>query len=113
MWWKDVLAFYTILPAAATFYFFVFWRWFDFWKARRTLAYLLIGAAFGVLGLVVILGRGWSFAGRFDPAVPLQVVGWALIIVSAVFGTVADRQIGFRVRSFTPFFEEQGHIDLK
>lgn len=30
-----------------------------------------------------------------------------------VFACVADRQIGFRVRSFAPFFDQDGRIDLK
>lgn len=40
-------------------------------------------------------------------------IGWALIALSAVFGWTADRQIGMRVRSFMPFFDRRGHIDLR
>src|SRR5689334_15385004 len=36
-----------------------------------------------------------------------------LVVIANVLGMVADRQIGLRVRSFTPFFEAQGRIQLR
>jgi protein-S-isoprenylcysteine O-methyltransferase Ste14 len=36
-----------------------------------------------------------------------------LFAVATVFGTIADRQIGLRVRSFMPLFDEHGRIELK
>jgi len=113
MWWKSVLAFYAILPAAATVYFVVFWRWFDYWRYHRPLALLVVGIAFSGLGVVELVGRRWTFARELHPGAVVQGCGWGLIAVSSVLGTVADRQIGFRVRSFTPFFDAHGHLELK
>jgi protein-S-isoprenylcysteine O-methyltransferase Ste14 len=113
MWWRRLLAFSAILPAAATFYFFVFWHWFDFWTKRRTLTYVLVPAWFVLVGVVVVVLSRWTFGARVDPPVWAQVLGWVVVVVVSVFGTVADRQIGIRVRTFMPFFDEHGHIDLK
>ena len=113
MSWPRLLAFVAIVPAAATFYFFVFWRWFEFWKARRSLSYGLILASFGGLGTAVARLHRWAFAGQLHPPVWTQVLGWTVVVTASAFGTVADRQIGIRVRSFTPFFDEHGHLDLK
>ena len=112
MWWKSALAFYAVLPAAATFYFVVFWRWFDYWKAHRTQSMVLVAGSFAGATVVLLVGRDRIFAGQIDPPAPVQALGWVLIAVSVIFGTVADRQIKFRVRSFTPFFERHGHLDL-
>ena len=113
MWWRRGLALYAMLPAAATFYFYVFWRWFDVWRARRSLTYVLFGSSFVVVGVVVVVGRRWSLAGRFEPPAPVEWLGWAAIAVSVVFGTVADRQIGLRVRTFMPLFDQHGRVELK
>lgn len=113
MWWRDVLAFYVMLPAGATVYFFVFWNWFEYWRRRRLLTYALVGVTFTLLGGLIVVLRSWTYAGRLDMPVAALAVGWALIAVATVFGTIADRQIGVSVRTFTPFFEQQGHLELR
>jgi protein-S-isoprenylcysteine O-methyltransferase Ste14 len=109
---ERVVAISAIVPAAATLYFFLFWRWFDFWRAHPAGAYtLLVGTlvAFAVASLVladvilahaIVMPRGVS------------VIGWILVVLACGFGIVADRQIGFHVRSFAPFFEQGGRIEL-
>ena len=107
-----MLGFYAMLPAAATLYFVVFWTWFDYWRRHRPLAMVLVASSGLLVGGVLLLIRDAAFAGRIDVPLGVQLAGWGVIAVSVVFGTVADRQIGFRVRSFTPFFERVGHLDL-
>ncbi|MCA9522350.1 MAG: hypothetical protein KC609_15320 [Myxococcales bacterium] len=107
-----ILAYTALLPAAATFYFLVFWRWFDFWRRHRVATYALMFASVVGLGLAIHLGRGSVFAGRLPLPVAVKVLGWLVVVVSVVFGSWADRQIGLRVRSFTPFFETHGRIRL-
>jgi protein-S-isoprenylcysteine O-methyltransferase Ste14 len=43
----------------------------------------------------------------------MAALGWVIVVAASAVGTVADRQIGFRVRSFTPFFEEHGRLELR
>jgi protein-S-isoprenylcysteine O-methyltransferase Ste14 len=113
MTWHSILAFAAILPAAATFYFFIFWRWFEFWRKHRALTFLmLIGSGVAVPVLVGGPG-GWALAERIRFPAAVQIVGWVLLALATVFGTIADRQIGLRVRLFMPFFDEHGRIELK
>lgn len=44
---------------------------------------------------------------------PVHVFGWVLVVTLTVFGLVADRQIGWHVRSMGPYFEPNGQIDLQ
>jgi len=113
MWWRELLAWMAVLPAAATLYFFVFWHWFEFWRRRRTLTYVMLLGSFGGVGALVAVLHRWTFAGRLHPPAWMQAAGGAVVVVASAFGTVADRQIGFRVRSFTPFFEQHGRLELK
>ena len=108
-----VLAVLALIPPAATFYFFVFWRWFETWRRHRVLTYLMMFGTFAALGAFVAVERHLLLEPRFDMPVAVQGLGWAFIAGSWVFGWVADRQIGFRVRSFTPFFEPHGRIQLR
>jgi protein-S-isoprenylcysteine O-methyltransferase Ste14 len=113
MTWRSILAFVAILPAAATFYFFIFWRWFDLWRKHRVLTFLvLIGS---IVAVPVLVGGpgGWAFAERIRFPAAVQIVGWFLVALATVLGTIADRQIGLRVRLFMPFFDEHGRIELK
>jgi protein-S-isoprenylcysteine O-methyltransferase Ste14 len=71
---------------------------------------LTVGAV--TLGAFVYEHETW-FGGRLEMPAWARVIGWMLIAVSTVFGSVAHRQIGVRVRSFAPFFERRGHIDLE
>jgi protein-S-isoprenylcysteine O-methyltransferase Ste14 len=110
---RHALAFWALLPAGATLYFFLFWRWFDYWRQRRTLWYGLLLASFGIVVLPAYLFRRWTLGFRFHLPLAVQVLGWTLLAAVTVFGWIADRQIGFRVRSFRPFFEQDPKIDLK
>lgn len=112
MWWRTVLGVWGILPAAATFYFFVFWSWFDFWRKHRSATYLMLLGWFVVVGGGVLAFRRRALV-RIDLPVWVHVIGWVVIAGITVFGTIADRQIGIRVRSFTPFFERAGRVELK
>jgi protein-S-isoprenylcysteine O-methyltransferase Ste14 len=108
-----VLALTGILPAGATLYFFLFWRWFDFWRQHPASTYAMMFGTFGALGTAVYEFRRFVFA--YSVALPrwAQGAGVALIVLSCVLGFVADRQIGLRVRSFMPFFEDHGRLELK
>jgi protein-S-isoprenylcysteine O-methyltransferase Ste14 len=108
-----LLAALAIVPAGATFYFFVFWHWFDVWRRHRVLTYVMMLGTFAALGAGIYAFRGLVFAERVDFPVWIEAVGWALIAAASLLGFVADRQIGIRVRSFTPFFEASGRIQLK
>ena len=107
-----ILTVWAVLPVGATIYFFVFWTWFDFWRTRRGLWFVLLAVCLGGVAAAAVLLRRWTFAGRIYFPVWVLVIGWIFLAVITVFATVADRQIGFRVRSFRPYFEKQGHIDL-
>jgi protein-S-isoprenylcysteine O-methyltransferase Ste14 len=113
MRWRQLLAWMAVFPAAATLYFFAFWRGFEFWRRRRTLTYVMLLGSFGGVGALVAVLHRWTFAGRLHPSAGIQVLGWVIVVVASAFGTVADRQIGFRVRSFTPFFEKRGRLELE
>jgi hypothetical protein len=101
-----------ILPAAATIYFFVFWRWFDHRRRHRVAAHAMMFGTFVVIGAATYLLRGVVFAIRVDVPMPVQVIGWVIVAIAMAVGFWADRQIGFRVRSFTPFFERGERIRL-
>lgn len=107
-----VLAAIAMLPAGATFYFFVFWTWFDFWRRHPALALTMMLGTFAALAIAIGVS---DIAFRYAVAMPqpARVAGWLVIAIVTVFGTIADRQIGLRVRTFMPFFEEQGRIELK
>jgi protein-S-isoprenylcysteine O-methyltransferase Ste14 len=107
-----VLATIAILPAGATLYFFVFWTWFDFWRRHPALTLTMMLGTFVGLGIAIAVT---DIAFRYAVAMPLpaRVAGWLVIAAVTVFGTIADRQIGFRVRTFMPFFDDAGRIELK
>lgn len=108
-----VLALSAIVWASATLYFFVFWRWFDFWRRHQLATYvLMLGTLIG-LGVGVWLGRSHVFAYRVAMPVWGQAIGGCVLASACALAFVADRQIGIRVRSFTPFFETQGRIELR
>ena len=108
-----ILTYSAIIAAGATLYFFVFWRWFAYWRLHQIQTYALMFGTFAALGVAIYVGRGVVFANRIDVPAGVQVVGWTLIVLASALGFVADRQIGIRVRSFTPFFEAHGRIALK
>jgi protein-S-isoprenylcysteine O-methyltransferase Ste14 len=111
-WVLRALALFMIMRAAATIYFFVFWRWFEMWRRHRTAALVMMVGTFAVIGVATVMSRDVLLATRLALPVPLQAIGWAIIIVAGVLGADADRQIGPRVRYFKPFFEG-GRIELR
>ncbi len=112
--WTKALALGAIIPAGAALWFVLFWNLFEFWRRHRALTY----AAMGTTVVSVVLAAHalehltW-FGGPLVMPVWARTIGWALIAVSTVFGWIADRQIGVRVRSFAPFFDRLGRIELK
>jgi protein-S-isoprenylcysteine O-methyltransferase Ste14 len=108
-----ILATLGLLPAGATLYFFVFWHWFDFWRRRQLTTYAMMLGTFGVLGALVYAFRDFVFEHQLVFPRWVNILGWILFVAANLFGFVADRQIGMRVRSFTPFFETNGKIQLK
>jgi protein-S-isoprenylcysteine O-methyltransferase Ste14 len=112
--WQRTLAFASVLFAAgAPAYFFVFWHWFDFWRTRWTLWCGMLLTTFGCVAAIEFALRRWMWAGRLDFPIWVRAIGWGFIGIVSIFGAVADRQIGIRVRSFRPFFEHRGRLDLK
>jgi protein-S-isoprenylcysteine O-methyltransferase Ste14 len=91
------------------------WRWFDFFRRRPLLFYAYFAMILGVSAVATVLLRRPLFGPRFAPPAVVQAIGWILVAVSCGFGFVADRQIGWYVRSFLPFFGGPGsrRIELK
>lgn len=108
-----ILAMTAILPAGATLYFILFWRWFDHWRKHRVATYSMMLGTFVVLGVAVHRFRSPVFACQLEVPWWLAAIGWVVAALACLLGFVADRQIGIRVRSFTPFFETQGRIVLE
>jgi protein-S-isoprenylcysteine O-methyltransferase Ste14 len=107
------LAILATFPAGATPYFYCFWRWFDFWRRHVVLTFaLMLGMIGGLIAALVVL-RARVFGPALDMPWPIQTIGWALIAITFVLAVVADRQLGIRVRSFMPFFEPGGRIELR
>ncbi len=110
---QRALSILAIVPGSATLYFFVFWRWFEWWRRHRVLTYTLMLGTFWGTGVVAYALRDVALAPRVAMPAWLAAVGWALVFLASLLGTVADRQLGLRVRSFLPFFEPQGRIALR
>ena len=112
--WQRVLAFMAILLIGPTIWFALFWNLFEFWRKHRSLTYASMATVFGGWAVVAYVFEHWTwFGGQLDMPRPVRIVGWFLIAVSTIFGWVADRQIGLRVRSFMPFFTDTVRIKLK
>jgi protein-S-isoprenylcysteine O-methyltransferase Ste14 len=107
-----VLFVLAVAPAAATPWFVLFWTGFRFWRRHLGMTLLAAVAVIGGFTTAVVLLRAPLRA----PTVPMPpgaaIAGWLLVAASFVLAVVADRQIGLRVRSFLPYFETQGRIDL-
>jgi protein-S-isoprenylcysteine O-methyltransferase Ste14 len=107
-----VLAILAIAPASATPWFALFWLGFGFWRRHLGLAFLALVAVIGGFTTAVVLLR----APLLEPVIAMPpgvpVLGWAIVAASFLLSLVADRQLGLRVRSFFPYFEEGGRIDL-
>jgi protein-S-isoprenylcysteine O-methyltransferase Ste14 len=107
------LALSAVVTPGATLYFFVFWTWFDFWRKHRVATYTMMLASFVSVAAATVALRHRLLSVRIDMPVWVQACGWTAMGVATVFGFVADRQIGFRIRSFAPFFEPSAHIRLR
>jgi protein-S-isoprenylcysteine O-methyltransferase Ste14 len=101
-----------VFPASASVYFPIFWLGLPFWRRHIGLTYLLMVSVVGGATIATIGYRDGLRAHELDLPLAIRVLGGAVIAASFVLAMVADRQIGIRVRSFLPFFEEQGRIRL-
>lgn len=109
---EDVLAILAIAAALATVWFLLFWTWFAFWRRRPVLAYAVMASTLCGGVAACVAWRSTLLRPRIEMAVWTQAIGWTVIAVVAVFGTIADAQIGIRVRSFMPFFDRSGRLEL-
>jgi protein-S-isoprenylcysteine O-methyltransferase Ste14 len=73
----------------------------------------MLAVVIGGLGAVAYAWRDDLLAIAIDTPVPVKAIGWIVVATAIVFGTIADRQIGFRVRSFAPFFDAGAKIRLQ
>ena len=107
------MALYAVWVSGAAMWFLWFWPGFRFWRRHPVLTYSLLGSYCALVGLFVY--RSGEVLLGSTVAVPgwVRAVGWALIAAAAVLAVAADRQIGLRVRSFVPFFERSGRIELR
>jgi protein-S-isoprenylcysteine O-methyltransferase Ste14 len=106
------LALVAIIPAAATLYFGAFWTWFAFWRRHPALTYAMMIGTIAGFAAAIVLGREAVLEPAIAVPLPIRIGGACLIAAALVVGTIADRQIGFHVRSFAPYFEHRGRIAL-
>ena len=68
---------------------------------------------FAALTVALVVWRARVYA--YVVALPgwVHAIGWLVIAAAMLFGFVADRQIGFHVRSFAPFFTPGERIQLQ
>jgi protein-S-isoprenylcysteine O-methyltransferase Ste14 len=100
----ELFAMTGIVQAAATIFFAAFWIGFPFWRRHRAAAYAMIFGTLAGVAAIAWWQRAWMLQWRADVPVFAQAIGWAWLAVVWVFGWIADRQLGFHVRSFAPFF---------
>jgi protein-S-isoprenylcysteine O-methyltransferase Ste14 len=108
-----VLALLAIFPAVVPPYFIVFWSGFAFWRRHRGLWWLMLLAIAGGGSIAITIERHRVLAERADFPIWLNAIGWIVIVAANLLGLVADRQIGFYIRSFKPFFEDNARIELR
>jgi protein-S-isoprenylcysteine O-methyltransferase Ste14 len=109
---RRATALIAIVPACASLYFPVFWLGFGFWRRHRALTYtFMLGTVYGTAAAVYVW-RAPLLSPAIEVPAAVQALGWAVVLAALGLGTIADRQIGLRVRAFTPFFEEAGRIRL-
>jgi protein-S-isoprenylcysteine O-methyltransferase Ste14 len=101
----ELFAMTGILQVAATVYFVAFWLGFAFWKRHPAATYTMMFSTFAALAAIVWWQRDDVLAWRADIPGWAQAIGWVWLAAIFVIGWIADRQIGFRVRSFAPFFD--------
>jgi protein-S-isoprenylcysteine O-methyltransferase Ste14 len=108
-----VVAVLAIVPVAAVPYFYLFWTRIEFWRRHPIGAFAMIAGFLVGVGTAAIAWRAPLVSVGVEPPIAMAVCGWIVIVAASVFGTVADRQIGWYVRTFMPFFAERAKIDLK
>jgi protein-S-isoprenylcysteine O-methyltransferase Ste14 len=106
------LAILAIVPAVATPWFVTFWLGFDFWRRHQVATYATIFVFVASVCVFSYVFRADLFAGQIALPWWFDLIGWPIVAASFLLAVVADRQIGIRVRSFAPFFADQGRIDL-
>ena len=107
-----VLAGLAIFPAVASVWFPIFWLGFAFWRRHVALTALAALAVVGGWAVAIALVLDELLVSPIAMPAWAQAIGWILFAASFVLGVVADRQIGLRVRSFLPYFEARGRIEL-
>lgn len=110
---RDALAFVSVWTTAGPIFFLVFWTWFDFWRERRAVTYSITGVILIASACLIVLLRAYTFGGRLDMPLGVVALGWVIIAAANALGFVADRQLGFWLRAFSPFFEAERHIKLR
>src|SRR5207237_7517682 len=101
------LAIAAVFPAVATPYFALFWWRFEFWRRHRAATYaMMLGFVAATLAAAIVWREPLLATGVDMPGVAVAI-GWVLCGVACLFGTIADRQLGFHVRAFTPFFTNE------
>lgn len=87
-----LLAVLAVLPAAATVYFAVFWRWFAFFRRHRALSLAMMTGSLAALGAAVVRHEHTVFARGLTMPLGAVVAGWMILIGANVLGLVADRR---------------------
>jgi protein-S-isoprenylcysteine O-methyltransferase Ste14 len=108
-----VVAILAIMPVAAVAYFYVFWSRIAMWRRHPVGAFAMIASFLLGVSVLAIAFRGPLLSIAVEPPPAIAALGWIIIAAATVFGTIADRQIGFYVRAFMPFFAKRGRIELK
>lgn len=103
----------SVVSGSATLYFFLFWTFFAFWRRHPLLTYAMMFGTLLATAVLALVFRRYTFAGRVDVPLPVELLGGLLLAAATIFGTIADRQLGLRIRAFTPFFEDRARIELR
>lgn len=110
---QRALAFQGLLALAPPLYFFVLWKCLAFWRGHKWLAWGMIWGTFALVAAAVIALRQWTFGWWVDLPTAIQAIGWAMIAAAVAVVQLAQRQIGFRTRTFAPLLEPAGRIELR
>jgi len=101
-----------IAQAAATIFFAAFWLGFAFWRRHRVAAYAMIVGTLVGFSAIIWWQRAWAMQWRADVPAWAQAIGVVVLAIAFAFGWVADRELGFHIRSFAPFFDGE-RIELR
>jgi protein-S-isoprenylcysteine O-methyltransferase Ste14 len=103
----ELLGLSGIAQAAATIFFAAFWLGFDYWRRHRVAAYTMIFGTLIGFTAIVWWQRAWVLQWRADLPAWVQGIGVVVLAISCAFAFVADRQLGFHIRSFAPYFVDE------